>query len=48
MFGQSEELLVELAGGKNAMPSAVPWTSMKRPEPVMTTFMSTSAVESSE
>jgi len=25
------------------MPSAVPWTSMNRPEDVMTTFMSTSA-----
>ena len=29
------------------MPSAVPWTSTKRPAPVMTTFMSTSARESS-
>ncbi len=31
-----------------AMPSAVPCTSTKRPDPVITTFMSTSARESSE
>jgi len=30
-----------------ATPSAVPWTSMNLPSPVMTTFMSTSAEESS-
>src|SRR5205085_4656203 len=32
---------------ENALPSAVPWTSTKRPEVVMTTFMSTSAFTSS-
>ena len=33
---------------ENGAPSAVPCTSMNRPLPVMTTFMSTSARASSE
>ncbi len=32
---------------ENGCPSAVPWTSMKSPVPVQTTFMSVSAAESS-
>ena len=41
------EQRVERVERSNGGPSAVPWTSMNRPSPVLTTFMSTSARESS-
>ena len=54
---QGDELLDALVGrgqqraaapsSSNGSSSAVPWISTKRPRPVFTTFMSTSAVESS-